>query len=250
MDIPENFPTISMDIELGKHASFIAPNVQYITDKLSEGGLSEDEINATSIHFSAQHNIAKKPRKGYTKQGTYNYKERLVTVARPKDLEPDSWPPDSSLTRLLYAGAEYSDTLEHELEHAVAAKDSAHQEEEKSYQKRLIGKRLLRSSSLIYVGTVASGFFLEHVANVEHANISGIALALGVISLKKTIFRSKIAQIEHNEYLNAPDEKRARLAGENAPGIVAFIPKDIKVEHEDSRLIVKIKPEELTQAVE
>ncbi len=248
MNTPENFPTISMDIELGKHASFIAPNLQYITDKLSEGGLSDDEINATSIHFSAQHNIAKKPRKGYTKQGTYNRKERLVTVARPKDLEPDSWPPDSSLTRLLYAGAECSDTLEHELEHAVATKDSEHMEKEKSYQKRLLGKRMLRSYPTI--GIIVSGFALENAAHIDNAYVTSLALAIGVISLKKTVFRKKIAQLEHNEYLNAPDEKRARLAGENAPNIVAFIPKDIKVKHEDSRLIIKIKPEELTQAAE
>ena len=246
MNTPENFPTISMDIELGKHASFIGPDIQYISDKLSEGGLSGEEINTLSIHFSAQHNIAKKPRKGYTSNGSYNYKKHSIAIGHPEGLDRDSWPPNNALNRILYASLQYSDTLEHELEHVVAMKDTAHQEEEKSYRKRLFGKRMLRSSPTL--GIMMSGFALENAAHIDNAYMTSLVLAIGVISLKKTVFRKKIAQLEHNEYLNAPDEKRARLAGENAPEIVAFIPNDIKVEHEDSRLIVKIKPEELTQA--
>lgn len=233
MNYPEIFPTISMDTELGKYASYANVDMHYFTNRLREGGLSDEEISQLNIHFSAKEDLGNK--RGATTQGIYRHPDRSIEVAYHNANEDLDLHEDNTIELAIYSSALYSDTLDHEIEHAIAKKDIALQKEDKSYKRRVLGRRLIRSSPVIYSGVVTAGFTLEFGAHVEYAYLTSFLTALSIVALKKTILRRKFIEIDRKEYLKGPEEARARLAGENAPlTAVMFIPSSIPVTIEDN----------------
>jgi hypothetical protein len=137
-----------MDIELGEHANLVDVNMWHIVDRLAAGGLSPEEINSLSLHLSAKDNLGSAS-EDRTTSGTFNRETRTITLARPNGIgeeHRETTNSNAASADMLLRSFEYSDTLEHELEHVVAGKDTELQKQQKSYLRRVAGKRVHRPS--------------------------------------------------------------------------------------------------------
>lgn len=124
---PEFFPTVIIDASIGEHLSDFSVNLDAINTTLLENGLTEEEINDTTIVFKAR--MPRVSREGTVTQGRYKAKQRRLDnfparrIQRRIEYLEDAKDQTEREFRLekmgKYLGWDLSETLRHEMEHHI-----------------------------------------------------------------------------------------------------------------------------------
>ena len=206
------FPTVSVGIGYGELVDNFEPDMLAITDHLRKAGLTDEQIVETKIHFSDECYPREKDKITF---GNYNNRKKLITIYGMEEVLVAGYVPD----RVEPPELNIADSLAHELEHRISRFDPEQQKLNRRYEfkKNLVGKR-----SAI---TIAMGFLAANAANEAYTHLlrpnptigEFLAISLGscILAMKteRVLFRNQL----FNEYLDHPEEKRARSAklGEN-----------------------------------
>lgn len=220
-DLPEHFPAISVDLAYGELVNDIDPDIEAIAELLREKGLSDEEIDATKIHFGG---ISKEHIGGNQELARYNPKDKTITMhanlveAARTNLLP-------AISRHTGFGKAYeavndrlegglNTTLRHELEHRISDNDGNH-EEKRQYRLSHLKKQLFNTA--LWVGGAIAGVksaehSLENLPESAAMGLFGVAAVSMYLGHKETS-----AWIARRSYKNDPEEKRANFAMQHDP---------------------------------
>ena len=233
---PDIFPQLSFDTRYGKYVDSIDVDVEKVVQQLREGGLSDEEILNLRINFSTdpimpfdksivglykpQHN---RPRKS-SERVYVAYPDLIKGIQKRSDeLGSDQEYLDGASRR---ASNEYSSTLGHELEHAIAARDTEQKLLNKEYRPEAKMDLLVhyipsgRFSLLFAAMLVGAGAYIENGGDripIDNSNAMFIAAAGTAVALNGLDSVLQRDKREYSQYRNHPEEKRARAAGAAAP---------------------------------
>jgi hypothetical protein len=225
MNVPEVFPAISMDKLYGEVVDNFDVDIAKISDYLKNSGLSNEEIEQLSIHFSAE---SKQDESGnLVTMGNFEKDEQQINIFYLDQLIKTSKYSDPS--KDLAQNELMSKTLVHELEHAVSMKDEIQQERNSDYDKSvdnqidMVFKKSAIVGTMSSVATASFGLGLRYVTamgNYSHITIP-YSMGAGVLSLIVGTYvmcafeKRKINDSYwHEVYLNRPEEVRCRNAEE------------------------------------
>lgn len=202
------FPTVSVGVGYSDFVENFEPDMPAITKHLRSAGLTDAQIAETNIHFSDECY----PREnGVTTYGNYINKKNLITIYGFEDVLIAGIIPE----RLEQAPeATITDTLTHELEHRISSFDSEQKKLNKAYERKIYftSKRAAITMALGAMAAIASTNvytnFVRPDASLTEIFALSLGASFGIIKAEKSLFKNK----KFEEYLNHPDEQRARSA--------------------------------------
>ena len=207
----ETFPTVAVGIKYQDIVDNFDINLDEITNYLRSRGLSDAQITETKILFSDE--PCPRDDKGYT-LGIYNDRSKTITIYRDDGEMHDLDGQNDDFSR---ASTMINKVLTHELEHRVASFDIKQKKLNRKYKLKRDLFSLRSLSSIAFSGGLGVGAYTIYNSYIrpEPTLLEVIAIAglPGIIALKSVnhIFKNKIFQ----EYVNSPEEKRARSAKVN-----------------------------------
>jgi len=216
----EIFPAISVDIAYGKYVDDFEVNTDRITQYLRDGGLDDDQISEISIRFSAE-----PPEEDGDRITTGNYAQatRRITVNHSKSIAAiPRFDNEESVKKVNDAAR---NTLVHELEHAVAYHDPKQQATNAAYRRKILWQEYLRGLRHNYmIGAFAVGIAAEYFTDTPYVFGASI-LAGSIAQIRQYRHDSKhhAPGRRHQQYLNNPEEIRARNAADAAPADIMSI---------------------------
>ena len=212
------FPTISVGRKYGELVDNFDLDVGYIVERMREAGLTDEQITETSIHFSD----APSPSEGkYVTHGLHHKKHKAIEVFGADEVELACHSP-RFLTE--FAQGHLSDTVLHELEHRIANFDKEQQKNNNRYERKigLLGKRpiafILGGYAVANVITNTYSHNLSPAASTASSILVTFCAVFAASRLEKKLFNEQ----HFNEYVNSPEEQRARATEGEYPELVSL----------------------------
>lgn len=226
----EVFPTVSVDLELGKYVDDIDFDYATLTEYMRGKNFSDDEIADTTIHISKDELVERSKSNTYTTEGKY-YKKKdeihlyplpaIKTRQVVKTVLNNQSTPSETLNELFVQHLNssiselYSSTLVHEIEHKVVRYEGGMQEAKHHTNKQ----EFKDFSQYMLLFFASNGAFFGAQEIVSTPNPLTVA-AFGILSIagsRLAVNKFNSGDRGHKNYHANPEETRCREAETNGP---------------------------------
>lgn len=229
----EQSPIIAFDRHLGQHVDYIDVDYDELVTYMRTRGFDDETISQTKIDIynDTTSRYHKASGNTYSTHAVYDGKTDKVALFPRNNIdqyqEIRAGRTDIKSNFDSYMSEDISQSLVHELEHKLIKQEGG-MREEKRYQRRLIGKKVLYATG----AAVLFHFGFNHLAEAIDVDTSNTLVAISTAgmtmasgALASDIFAKYLPgarEKEFSQYVGSPEEVRCRQVEKTAPKLLTI----------------------------